>query len=329
MANIVTLIQDELSIYDLSLKTNQERHQEVTKENLVLIRACDNFPYNHELLSKKKSGFLETVNESLISYQYYLQDESIVCPKYKTHKNTIHFTVNGLIYKNSLGLSLSHLYVIIDPLVNHLNDKILVLRPEDTSIEERFTISPEASIMMSSQTYEGLSESERHELDYYRNIILYDLDIYDNLVFDENEAYNEYIIEDYLVRNALNKLQLPSFRIGEHSYQDEDFDDVRAVLRILEDIRREYDIPSSRNIMYEIHEVTNRLNRENINKSIYNHLVYLANNANIPSELKDKILNLGEHVIEPENRDYVKELITTIGKEEYNRLTNEYNESIN
>ena len=129
MASIVTLIQDELSIYDLSLKTNQERHQEVNKDSLVLIRACDNFPYNHELLSKKKSNFLESVSESLIPYQYYLDDDSIVCPKYKTNKNTIHFTINGLIYKNSLGLSLSHLYVIIDPLVNHLNDKILVLRP--------------------------------------------------------------------------------------------------------------------------------------------------------------------------------------------------------
>ena len=31
MANIVTLIQDELSIYDLSIKSNQERHQEVNK----------------------------------------------------------------------------------------------------------------------------------------------------------------------------------------------------------------------------------------------------------------------------------------------------------
>ncbi len=328
MANIVTMIQDELSIYDLSIKNNQERHQEVTRDNLVLIRACDNFPYNHELLSKKNSGYLETVNESLIPYQYYFQDESIICPKYKTHKNTIHFTVNGLIYKNSLGLSLSHLYVIIDPLVNHLNDKIVVLRPEDTSIEERFPISPEASIMMSTQTYEGLSESERSELDYYTNIILYNLDIYNNLVFDENKAYNEYIIEDYLVRNALNKLNLPSFRIGEHSYQDEDYDDVREVLRILEEIRQEHDIPSSRNIMYEIHEATNRLNKESINNSIYHHLLYLNNHANISNELKDKINNLGESIMDIENRDYVKELITTIGKEEYNRLTNEYNESI-
>jgi len=328
MASIVTLIQDELSIYDLSLKTNQERHQEVNKDSLVLIRACDNFPYNHELLSKKKSNFLESVNESLIPYQYYLNDESIVCPKYKTNKNTIHFTINGLIYKNSLGLSLSHLYVIIDPLINHLDDKILVLRPEDTSIEESFKISPEASIMMSTQTYEGLSQEEKHELDYYQNIILYNLDIYNNLVFDENKAYNEYIIEDYLVRNALNKLKLPSFRIGEHSYQDDDLEDVREVLKLIEEIRQERNISSSRTILNEIHEVTKRLNKESINKSLYNHIKYLTKYGNIPNDLETRINNMGETILEESNRDTLKELITTIGKEEYNRLTNEYNASI-
>lgn len=328
MANIVTLIQDELSIYDLSLKNREERHQDVNKDSLVLVRACDNFPYNHELLSKKASGFLESVNESLIPYQYYLQDESIICPKYKTTKNTIHFTINGLIYKNSLGLSLSHLYVIIDPLVNHLNDKILVLRPEDTSIEERFIISPEASIMMSTQTYESLSEEEKKELDYYSNIILYNLEIYDNLVFDDNEAYNEYIIEDYLVRNALNKLNLPSFRIGEHSYQDDDLDDVREVLKLIEEVRVENNISSSRNIIYEIHETTKRMNNEKINESLYNHIKYLCEHGNISEELKNTISSLKENILDLSNRDYLKELITTIGKEEYNRLTNLYNESI-
>ena len=98
MANIVTLTQDELSVYDLSIKTKQERHQSVTKDSLMLVRACDNFPYNHCLLSKKNSGFAETIPENNFPYRNIFYTGELLYPKYKVNKNTIHFTINGLIY---------------------------------------------------------------------------------------------------------------------------------------------------------------------------------------------------------------------------------------
>lgn len=103
-----------------------------------------------------------------------VEEFRIVTPFYR---DTVHFALNGLV-SNTIRTNVftNRGCVVIEPLIDHLNDKLVNLNPVDTMIDvgdEDEKIGKNAVFIISKEYYEKLSDEERNQLKDHK-VILFD-----------------------------------------------------------------------------------------------------------------------------------------------------------
>lgn len=335
MANIITITKDEILLFDMLKKDNRLNNPELNIDNAVLVRTCDNMPEDHILRNKKGQGFLEEMEPYILPYSGILSDlgvkyDDMKAPLYKSGRDTIHFTINGLVGNHSMGIFSNRKYFLIEPLKPHLEDHILTMRPEDTFIKGDVKLSSQASIVMSLNTYSNLTEEELNSIDY-ANIILFDEGLFDELKFDEDIDYNRYLIEDYIVRVSLQKLGYPSYKIGTHGYDYMEQNDVKQGLEFINSIIKQYGFDTTPHFLSKNRQEAAHYEMHTVEEAIKNHMEYLITNSNVSEELKEKMFAIIPYINESYFMkmygDVMEYFIKSIGLEQYDELTDSYNRS--
>lgn len=162
--------KDEIGSTDIELDTH----------DIYMVRTMDHLPEDLCYRSLSHVGAASRLaNPFFIAHfisglGYGTEKFRIVTPIYR---DTVHFALNGLV-SNTIGTEsfTNRGCVVIEPLINHLNSKLVNLNPIDTMIDvgdEDEKIGKDAVFIMSKEYYEKLSDEERNQLKDHK-IVLFD-----------------------------------------------------------------------------------------------------------------------------------------------------------
>ena len=317
-------------------KELNDRDSKYNINDLCLVRTTDILPSNGVIESRANAQAIL----KMYSPYFKFSDKDIELISYYSYRTTIHFTLNGLVGNHSMGSFSGRSYFIFDSLFNQVNNNLMTLRSEDTYFKDSFNLSEDASICMSEESYNHLSNDKREFLNRYK-IFIYDIDksILDN--------YDNERIEIGIVRYVLTSLGYPSFVISSHGYTSSC---VSAILmeEFIASYACKHNISRKPHFGSDVHREDNMIESANMLESGINHYEYVVSNANIDNEFKSKMLNYlpylrnsGLFLINKylwaqgksniETKEFISDVgkfLKIVGKDEYNRLTLEYNHNL-
>lgn len=332
----VMFIGNDTPIADVVLPEN------ITVDDCILVRTTEHFPTDrkiqtpdnafaysfdsssiigqeiHDILVEKYSSLdyntqMEKVREEMTKYEVFFE----VC------RQTIHFTINGLVSSHSYGAFDNRNFIILDPLKHHISDKSLVnMRPEDTYFNDDLYLSKDAVIMMPKELFEKLQQKPE---------IIQQLQQYNIASFEGDEKH--------AVDVLISRLGYKSFDISNHGYRyyyGETEIDAISRKRMTDFV---YSFASEHNISSDPHfgselmvEDSNRRYEKGFEVD-YKHLCYLVDNCTLLDEIKEKIKlttsfdihELKYRRLEEEKQRLVLELINNLGLERIEELTKIFN----
>ncbi len=195
-------------------------------DDLYMVRSMDRLPESLKYQSYTNSGGYQTMSNPLSSLLPIMSDKKvldIVCPCYR---DTIHFTINGLVSNLWFTSGFTNRGIVaIEPLTNHLNDKLVNLNPVDTMIDvskEAEAIKDNGIFIFSKDEYDELSQEIKNTLFDHR-IYLFDSNKLSN---NDNNINNsipilEMVTDFVLCHNGI----LPQHSINQSILRAEDFVD--------------------------------------------------------------------------------------------------------
>lgn len=230
---------------------------------------------------------------------------------FETCRQTIHFTLNGLVGSTAYGNFDNKPYVIFEPLKYHLDESLKGLRVEDVYFNDNMVLSNEATILISQQNFDKISNN----LDYLEVL----------------EKFNVYLYkgnQQVAVAKVLNELGYDSFLISSNGYVN-GLDSDKAASQMYNFV---CNFAKQNSFSQDLHFYS-EINREDIKKrqekSIEidkQHIIYILNNSNVREELKNIIMGLLDY---PQYLSaYTSELekfVDEVGLENIKRLTLEFN----
>ena len=292
-------------------------------EDCMLVRTTNFFPFNHEIHTQKEENAYKLDNSMYFKYplleilqEKYPDTWKDEEKKYgvfsKLQRETIHFTINGLVQSHDYGNFEGRKFIILEPLKYHIDDSLLALRPEDTYFKGSMKLSNESSILINDKVYEQIKDDPKYkeELETYANIFVYT---------GENE--------ELAVREALNTLGYDSFLVSNNyltNGQDEDYPakEMTDFLKTFAEVHSISQTPHSYTAEYKEEPEATLASAEEIDGM---HLKYILDNSDLPNELKEAILDEMDNYFSNSFKNLLKEAIETIGLEKLEKLTQEFN----
>ena len=176
--------------------------------NLFMVRANFELPDELTYKSYKNMGkYIKVQNPlkdiiDIVRMPYELKKElhektKLVCPVYR---DTVHYAINGLVSDVVNYKFTNRECTIIEPLKDHLNDRLVNINPADTFInvkDQNEPISKNAIYIFSKQYYANMSEELKEKIKNSKKYI-YDENKY---TIYENSEYNslETVIVDFVL----------------------------------------------------------------------------------------------------------------------------------
>lgn len=311
--------------------------KEYTIEDCVLVRTTDIFPSNQVIqtplnakaCSKGESFYIGDIIHKKLKQKYpkYSIDES-ECEKfneelnkyyvcYQSHRSTIHFCINGLVGSHAYGNFENRSFIIIDPLKYHLDNSLKGLRVEDTYFNDDMRLSNECVILIKEEVFKSISNNAQY-LNELKNFKVY--------VFKGDEQI--------ALKEVLKDLGYDSFMVNSHGYSN-GLDQSLAAGKMYNYINKfalQNNIGSDRHYYSKIKEEDDNKLFEHTKEVDKKHILYLLDNLNIPTELRENIKQVLEEV---NNMNYIKfilepmleKIIDLIGIDTIKKLTEEFNKN--
>lgn len=294
--------------------------------DLALVRTTGAFPFNHEVHTPLYDGAYDfggsmylndTINDILREeYPDSWQEEAEKFKIYFENKrDTLHFTLNGLVASSMYGNFDGRGFIIIEPLKYHIDETMLSLRPEDTFFKGNMELSDESVIIISDKEFEKIKDDERY---------IHDLDKFKVFVYSgENQVL--------AVRDTLNYLGYDSFMISNNYYTYGTSDEYPA--KMMTDFINSFAIENniSQNSHYyskERHEEL-ELETERTKEIDRRHLMFVLEKTLVSEEIKNEVLMAIDYYTSYSNPDYkniMKGFIKEVGLETIALLTREFND---
>ena len=137
-------------------------------DNLFMVRSMLELPEGLEYRSATNRGAYTSMPnpfDSLLPISSKKDVININCP---IHRDTVHFAINGLVSNLWFTQSFtSRENVVIEPLTNHMNEKLVNLNPVDTMIDVGNSDEPikdGAIFIFSQESYDELSEDAKKKI---------------------------------------------------------------------------------------------------------------------------------------------------------------------
>lgn len=304
----------------------------LNKDSIVLTRVTNIFPEGGIIRSKALDYVLDDVKKYASVFHKYFEDNDINEPyiKYYSARSTIHFTINSLVSNQNMSNFTDSRYFIFDLFKNHIDDSLISLREEDTFFKDELRLSSDAFICMTKETYNTLNTKQKEVVNNFKQVFVYDADIFGNLNLTNNYNANKYLIEETIVDLVLEKMGYTSYTLDPDGYKYNNVME-KNMLSLLEYIREDLDISDIKHFFSECNKQDSVNFGINIEESLKRHFLYIVNNSKIDKKLKEKLLTHQEEIGSYYSKEIYKliaELLNKIGKDEYIRLTLEYNDML-
>lgn len=313
-------------------------NNDISINDCILVRATDHFPFDRTVQTPDHA-YAYSFDSSLIIGQelYNLFEEKYQhldfvtkCKKvneelkrydvfYEISRQTVHFTINGLVSNHSLGSFDNSNFIILEPFKYHLDDSLKGLRVEDTYYNDDVVLSNEAVILIPKSYFEKMKMD---------NKILSELNNYNIVVFSENEKM--------AVRTVLINLGYHYYDICEHGYSFEKSDtSSRDMLLFIQKFANNNNVSQDRHFDSEINNEDRTRRHDKSMLVCIDHLKFLLDNSNFDSNIKDELLNLvilsdvdlKSYGLVQRKNNLIRELINSLGLEKLAILTKQFNET--
>lgn len=204
-----------------------ESGKELTENDLYMVRSMGEIPNDLTYQSATNRGDYTNISNPFDSVLPFMSDKTdmkLVCPIYR---DTVHFSINGLVSNlwYTQGFT-NRETVIIEPLENHMNEKLINLNPVDTMIDVGKSDEPikdNAIYIFSEEVYNSLPEEQKKKVE---NGKVYIFDIKDTQSYDSNtQTPPLQIITDLVMchNNILPQHTINQSILREETYTDEDW----------------------------------------------------------------------------------------------------------
>ena len=311
--------KDNIYLYDETLHP-------YTLEDCVLVRTTDIFPFDHEIHTPASDCAFDYGNSIYLgqairdkiklehpefSYEE-LEEESQKYVVYAENpRETLHFTLNGLVQSHMQGNFDGRKFMIVEPLKYHIDESLLSIRPEDTFFKGNITLSNESTIIISEEVFENI----KNDLQY----------------IDDLERFNVFIYkgdnQELAVRQALNILGYDCFIMANRYFVHGNDPDYPA--KEMTDFL--YNFTSVNGISQQAHNHSDEYKKEleertKRNKEIdYRHLNFIFENSNLPA---DFIVLMKEQLSYPALlKENATKLVNIVGLDSLAVLTKKFNET--
>lgn len=293
-----------------------------TIDDCVLVRTTNVFPFYHEIHTPLYDGVYDfggsiffhniIVDKLKKTFGDQWEDEY---EKYKVFsenlRDTLHFTINGLVQSHMQGNFEGRKFIIIEPLKYHIDGSIRSLRPEDTYYKGNMILSDEASLIISDEVFKIIKDDPNYA--------------------DQFEIYNIFVYrgnnQTLAVREVLNRLGYDSFLISNsyYTYNGSDYP-ANDMTFFLNELSKSNDIPQTRHSLSDDYNDEMEMRRKSAEWIDKRHLSYLLENSGVSNEFKKKVLELSRFYYNDEFKKIALEFLDKIGLERFSILTQEFNE---
>lgn len=294
-------------------------------DDLILVRTTGAFPFNKEIhtpLYNHVYNFSDSIyfGDALLeilreSYPDSYNEVYEKCTIYSENKrDTLHFTLNGLVQSSMYGNFDNRNFIILEPFKYHVDDSLLSLRPEDTYFKGNMSLSDECAIIMSEEVYEKIKNDER----YITELEGLKLFVYSG----ENQML--------AVREALNKLGYDSFMVSNNYYtngSDKDYP-ARAMTKFINEYADKNNISQDSHYYSDEHSDELELYISRLKEISYRHIMYILDNSGVSEESYKKVVGALDYYVNYNNAEFrqiIKEFIKEIGIDRYIYYTQEFN----
>lgn len=300
-------------------------------DDCILVRTTDIFPHgkivqtpvNGNAYGFGDSSILgdiirEKVRKKYLNHSTDTNEEELFLQELQNYKvcfescrQTIHFTLNGLVGSTAYGNFDNKPYVIFEPLKYHLDESLKGLRVDDVYFNDNMLLSDESVILISQDYFDKIS----NDLEYLETL----------------KNFNVYVYkgnQQVAVAQVLNELGYDSFLVSSHGYSN----GLNADKKASQMYTFVSDFAKKNNISVEPHFYSD-INREDFTKRQEKaleidkqHILYIMNNSNVSEELKNVIMEVLSY---PQYLNaYTKELekfVEEVGLENIKKLTLDFN----
>lgn len=122
-------------------------------DDIALVHTTDYFPENHVIKTPKDAKVLY---RGEYAAPLVINGKDANGNSY-SHRNTVHFALNGLVSSHAYGDFSNRKFIIIEPMKYHM-DTIHCVRPEDTWTKGSVKLSDDAIILVREDEYNNLSQ---------------------------------------------------------------------------------------------------------------------------------------------------------------------------
>jgi len=331
MEEKITLNFIDTTNKELTKDSTDYSDKKYTINDCILVRTTDIFPTDGIIETPINGNAYEFGKSSIIGEavakklrekhpDYYMTleagekyskelSEFEVC--FETCRRTIHFTLNGLVGNSAYGNFDNKPFVIFEPLKYHLDDSLKSLRVEDVYFDKNMQLSNEATILISEEYFEKLSNNLEC-LETLKNFKIY--------VYRGNQQA--------AVSQVLSNLGYDSFLISSNGYSNGLNDGMAAsnMWKCVNKFAIENNISLDRHFYSKINYEDSINRSEKANEIDKMHLNYLLDNSNVSIELREAINELMSNnlsILE----SITEEVVEQIGLERIKELTKEFNQN--
>ena len=294
-----------------------------TIEDCALVRATGQFPFQHKIKTTEsakaysfgdsiymgraireavKAKYPETYEEELKKYQVYCE----------LHRDTIHFTINGLVQSSMYGDFEGRDYILIEPLKYHIDDSLRSLRPEDTFFKGNVDLSDESSLIIDENVFERIKDDPA----YTKDLEKFTLFVYKG----KNQAM--------AVKQALNHLGYDNFTISNSYYTNNESGLALQMTNFLSSFALEHNISQSRHCYTEEYQDEHEAEKKSIEEIDMRHLKYILEHGDVSQGLANHIMGYTEFNYTPKFLELARKVVDKIGLDELSRLTDEFNKQM-
>lgn len=305
---------------------DREEHGDYKLEDCALVRTTHGFPFNHEVHTPifdhlydfaLPEYFQFVITEVLKKYypDTWQEEEKKYFTYYEILRDTLHFTINGLVKSSIYGNFDARPYIIIEPLKHQIDNPPLSLRAEDTFFEGNLTLSEECTLLIKYDVYEMI----KNDPEYIEDLKKYRIIVYKG----ENEVQ--------AVHNALEILGYDAFMISDHGYTERD-GAAEKMTTLLNKLAQERGISQTKHRYTKNHKEEEALMAESNKRFDREYAEYILGygleHGCISEEFAEYVLEIIDkyNYFSAEHREAIKEMIELIGLERLAVLTAEFNE---
>lgn len=300
-------------------------------EDCALVRTTGQFPFHHQVQTTESAGaytfgnsmYLNDAISSIVrakypqvmtdeEYEKYQEEMAQYQVYSELHRDTLHFTINGLVQSSMYGNFDDRDYIMIEPLAKHIDSPLKSLRPEDTYFKGDMTLSDESSLIISEEVYEKIKDDPAYADDLKRfNLFVYK---------GNNQAM--------AVKQALNNLGYDNFLISNSYYTMHDHGLALQMTEFLSSYAQEHNISQTKHSnsieLQEEHEIEIARNSE----IAFKHLQYILEHGGVSQELAMQTLEFSKYEQTAKFKELTRQVVEEIGLDEIAKLTSEFNQNM-